>query len=137
MTQQKTSFVVGFTDEVTDKGLTFKGTHTDTLSQDSAQTKILYTVGSKTVSGDDTAALTGTVTWSGGGTHYTNSKYTFDSTAKTNLSGLTFGTTNEDPYGKSMTLISGSVDGTVSNAPASFGVSLAKTNTTLEATAAG
>lgn len=38
-TTQKTSFVVGFTDEVTDKGLTFKGTHTDTLSNDQTTTK--------------------------------------------------------------------------------------------------
>ncbi len=134
-TTQKTSFVVGFTDEVTDKGLTFKGTHTDTLSND--QTKMVYTVGNKVVSGDDAAALTGSITWNDSTPHYTNTKYTFDSTSKTNLSGLTFGTVTTDPYGKSMTLISGNMAGTVSNAPASFGVSLAKTNTTLEATAAG
>ncbi len=134
-TTQKTSFVVGFTDEVTDKGLTFKGTHTDTLSND--QTKMVYTVGNKVVSGDDAAALTGSITWNDSTPHYTNTKYTFDSTSKTNLSGLTFGTVTTDPYGKSMTLISGNMAGTVSNEPASFGVSLAKTNTTLEATAAG
>ena len=134
-TTQKTSFVVGFTDEVTDKGLTFKGTHTDTLSND--QTKMVYTVGNKVVSGDDAVALTGSITWSDSTPHYTNTKYTFDSTATTNLSGLTFETVTTDPYGKSMTLISGNVAGSVSNAPASFGVSLAKTNTTLEATAAG
>ncbi len=134
-TTQKTSFVVGFTDEVTDKGLTFKGTHTDTLSND--QTKMVYTVGNKVVSGDDAVALTGSITWNDSTPHYTNTKYTFDSTAMTNLSGLTFETVTTDPYGKSMTLISGNVAGSVSNAPASFGVSLAKTNTTLEATAAG
>ena len=134
-TTQKTSFVVGFTDKVTDKGLTFKGTHTDTLSND--QTKMVYTVGNKVVSGDDAAALTGSITWNDSTPHYTNTKYTFDSTSKTNLSGLTFETVTTDPYGKSMKLISGNVTGSVSNAPASFGVSLAKTNTTLEATAAG
>lgn len=98
---------------------------------------MVYTVGNKVVSGDDAVALTGSITWNDSTPHYTNTKYTFDSTATTNLSGLTFETVTTDPYGKSMKLISGNVAGSVSNAPESFGVSLAKTNTTLEATAAG
>ncbi|MDY6292157.1 MAG: ESPR-type extended signal peptide-containing protein [Succiniclasticum sp.] len=127
------TYVVAFADDVT-TNLTLSGTHTDTLSQNAEKTKLTYTVGEKNVSN---AALTGNVAWQDGATHYANTSYNFNADAKTDLGGLTIGNVTADPAGQSMTLINGKAAGTVENAPASFGVSLDKANTTLDATAAG
>ena len=124
---------VAFSDDVT-ANLNLSGTHTDTLSQNAEKTKLTYTVGEKNVSN---AAMTGELAWQDGGVHYTNTSYNFNTDAKTDLGGLTFGKVTADPTGQSMTLINGKAAGTVENAPASFGVTLAKANTTLDATAAG
>ena len=130
----KTSFTNDFTDTVADKGITFTGTHTDTLSQDAAKAKLTYTVGAKSVS---TAALAGEIVWNNGDAHYKNTKYNFSADAVTSLKGLTFAAVTADPWGQSMTLIGGNVAGTVTGAPASFGVSVDQANTTLAATASG
>ena len=127
------TYVVAFADDVT-TNLTLSGTHTDTLSQNAEKTKLTYTVGEKNVS---EATMTGNVAWQDGATHYANTSYNFNADAKTDLDGLTFGNVTADPAGQSMTLINGKAAGTVENAPASFGVSLDKANTTLDATAAG
>jgi len=130
----KTSFTNDFTDTVANKGITFTGTHTDTLSQDAAKAKLTYTVGAKNVS---TAALAGEIVWNNGDVHYENTKYNFSVDSVTSLKGLTFAARNTDPWGQSMTLIGGNAAGTVTGAPESFGVSVDKTNTTLAATASG
>ena len=127
------TYDVAFSDGVTAR-LNLSGTHTDTLSQNAARTKLTYTVGEKKVSD---AAFGGELAWSGGATHYTNTDYNFNTDAKTDLQGLTFTTAASDPLGQSMTLIGGKVQGTVENAPRSFKVSLDKANVTLEATASG
>ena len=156
---------VAFEDTITDPtnsstadNIKFAGKHTDTLSLNAAstgikaKTKLLYTVGDKVV---DTATLSGPIAWSDGGTYYTNgtaanqkgrnSVFTFDSNSKIDISGVQFSATT-DPLNKTMTLISGNtissvaknVVGTIANGtPADFGVSLAKNNTTLKATATG
>ena len=124
---------VAFSDDVM-ANLNLSGIHTDTLSQNAEKTKLIYTVGEKKVS---EAAFAGELAWKDGVTHYTNKDYNFNADAKTDLSGLTFGKVTADPIGQSMTLIGGKAAGTVENAPASFGVTLAKANTTLDATAAG
>ena len=156
---------VAFEDTITDPtnsstadNIKFAGKHTDTLSLNAAstgikaKTKLLYTVGDKVV---DTATLSGPIAWSDGGTYYTNgtaanqkgrnSVFTFDSNSKNDISGIQFSATT-DPLNKTMTLISGNtissvaknVVGTIANGtPADFGVSLAKNNTTLKATATG
>ena len=124
---------VAFSDSVTGN-LTLSGTRTDTLSQNAEKTKLTYTAGEKKVS---EAAMTGELAWKDGVTHYTNKDYNFNADAKTDLCGLTFATVTTDPTGQSMTLINCKAAGMVENAPASFGVSLAKANTTLDATAAG
>ena len=124
---------VAFSDDVM-ANLNLIGIHTDTLSQNAEKTKLIYTVGEKKVS---EAAFAGELAWKDGVTHYTNKDYNFNADAKTDLSGLTFGKVTADPIGQSMTLIGGKAAGTVENAPASFGVTLAKANTTLDATAAG
>ena len=124
---------VAFSDDVT-ANLNLSGIHTDTLSQNAEKTKLIYTVGEKKVS---EAPFAGELAWKDGVTHYTNKDYNFNADAKTDLSGLTFGKVTADPIGQSMTLINGKAAGIVENAPASFGVSLAKANTTLDATAAG
>ena len=125
------TYKVDFTDTVADKGLTVKGTHTDTLGQDTAQTRLTYTVGAKNV---DTAAMTGEVKWKSGGTHYTNDKYTFTDSSKTDISGVQF-TSGADPLNQSMTLIKNNVAGTVTEGSPKFTVALGNTN--LEATARG
>ncbi|MDY6292160.1 MAG: autotransporter outer membrane beta-barrel domain-containing protein [Succiniclasticum sp.] len=124
---------VAFSDDVT-ANLNLSGIHTDTLSQNAEKTKLTYTVGEKNVS---EATMTGELAWQDGGIHYTNTSYNFNTDAKTDLGGLTIGKVTADPTGQSMTLIGGKAAGTVENAPASFGVSLDKTNTTLDATAKG
>ena len=127
------TYDVAFSDGVTAR-LNLGGTHTDTLSQNAARTKLTYTVGEKKVSD---AAFGGELAWSGGATHYTNTNYNFNTDANTDLKGLTFTTAASDPLGQSMTLIGGKVQGTVENAPRSFKVSLDKANVTLDATASG
>ena len=130
----KTNFTYNFTDAVADKGITFTGTHTDTLSLDAAKAKLTYTVGVKNV---DTSTMTGEIVWNNGDAHYKNTKYNFSADAVTSLKGLTFAAVTADPWGQSMTLIGGNVAGTVTGAPASFGVSVDQANTTLAATASG
>ena len=139
---------VAFTDTITGKNLTLKGAHTDTLSQDAAQTTLTYTVGDKVVS---SATLTGDITWSDGGTHYTNGSdanqngtkatYTFDGSSAVDISGATFSATSDPLAGstKSMTLlkgVTGVVATKVSGTP-SFAVTLDQTNTKLDAKATG
>ena len=130
----KTNFTYNFTDAVADKGITFTGTHTDTLSLDAAKAKLTYTVGVKNV---DTSTMTGEIVWNNGDAHYKNTKYNFSADAVTSLKGLTFAAVTADPWGQSMTLIGGDVAGTVTGAPESFGVSVDQANTTLAATASG
>ena len=139
----KTSFDVEFSDAsvaVTEQSnISVTGKHTDTLAMVDSQ-KLEYTVGNKVV---DTAKLDGTIAWVNNGTHYTNTKYTFDGNSKVDIdapkggaSGLQF-TSATDPLNQSMTLIqnaSGLVSTNVSGTP-DFTVAL--NNTTLEATATG
>ena len=139
------TYEVAFSDTITGKNLTLKGAHTDTLSQDAAQTTLTYTVGDKVVS---SATLTGDIAWNDGGTHYTNGSdanqngtkatYTFDSNSAVDISGVQFNAT-VDPLGKSMTLlkdVNGVVANKVSGTP-SFTVALNQTNTKLAAKATG
>ena len=105
----KTSFTNDFTDTVANKGITFTGTHTDTLSQDAAKAKLTYTVGAKNVS---TAALAGEIVWNNGGVHYENTKYNFSVDSVTSLKDLAFAAVTADPWGQSMTLIGGNAAGT-------------------------
>ena len=149
---------VAFADTITDPTnsstadkIEFAGKHTDTLSQDTAKTKLTYTVGDKVV---DTATLIGPISWSDG-TYYQNgtatnqcnrnSVFTFDSNSKIDISGVQFSATT-DPLNKTMTLIGGNtinsvvknVAGTITNGtPASFDVSLTINNTLLAASASG
>ncbi|SDC34005.1 Extended Signal Peptide of Type V secretion system [Succiniclasticum ruminis] len=136
----KTSFAVAFTDTIEGKGITFAGTHTDTLAlaDDSAtntkQSKLIYTVGDKNVS---TATLSGGIAWSDGVTHYTNKNYKFDGNTKVNV-GVNF-TATADPLNTSMTLIGSdsaehAVKGTISGTP---GFTVTMNNTTLDATVTG
>ena len=139
---------VAFTDTITGKNLTLKGAHTDTLSQDAAQTTLTYTVGDKVVS---SATLTGDITWSDGDIHYTNGSdanqngtkatYTFNSDSDVDISGVTFSATSDPLTGstKSMTLlkdVNGVAVNKVSGVPA-FAVTIDQTNTKLDAKATG
>ncbi|MBR1661213.1 MAG: hypothetical protein IJ694_02945 [Acidaminococcaceae bacterium] len=118
--------------------LKFSGTSTDTVSLATDNKAIIYTAGENAVTG---ATFNGTADWNTGAALYINSSYKFDESATTSLAGLEFSdtTVTEDPIGKSMTLISGNVKGTVSAQPtdASIDVSLAKNNTTLGGKATG
>ena len=118
--------------------LKFSGTSIDTVSLATDNKAIVYTAGENAVTG---ATFNGTADWNTGAALYPNLSYKFDDNAKTNLAGLKFNdaTVTEDPIGKSMTLISGNVKGTVSTQPtdASIDVSLAKNNTTLGGKATG
>ena len=153
---------VAFTDTITDPTnssttdtIAFAGKHTDTLSLNAAKTKLIYTVGDKVV---DTATLSGPITWSDGGTYYTNgtaanqknrnSVFTFNESSTFDISGVKFSTTDDPLAGatKTMTLIGGNtidsvaknVAGTITNGtPESFDVSLTKNNTLLAASASG
>ncbi|MBQ6743887.1 MAG: hypothetical protein IJR05_03920 [Acidaminococcaceae bacterium] len=139
------TYEVAFSDTITGKNLTLAGTHTDTLSQDAAQSTLTYTVGDKKVS---SATLTGDIAWNDGGTHYTNGSdanqngtkatYKFDGNSAVDISGVQFNAT-VDPLGKSMTLlkdVNGVVATKVSGTP-SFTVALDQTNTKLDANATG
>ena len=161
------SYQIGFTDTIadptqsttTDK-IDFAGKHTDSLSQeDDAATStkkslLTYTVGDKIV---ETATLSGPITWTDGGTYYTNgmasnqknrnSVFTFDANSKIDISGVDF-TATTDPLNKTMTLISGNTINSVAknvagsftdgkDTPRSFGVALSRANGTLEAKASG
>jgi len=122
--------------------LTLSGIHTDTLAQNAERNRLTYTVGEKKVS---EAILAGAIDWNSGGvtgwsdgvTAYADRDYHFNTDAKIDMKGLSFNRAAVDPLGQSMTLVSGKAAGTVENAPASFGVSLAGANTTLDATAEG
>ena len=142
------TYEVAFSDTITGKNLTLKGTHTDTLSQDAAQSTLTYTVGDKKVS---TATLTGDIAWNDGGTHYTNGSdanqngtkatYKFDGNSAVDISGVAFSATSDPLAGstKSMTLlkgVTGVVATKVSGTP-SFAVTLDQTNTKLDAKATG
>ena len=148
------SFDVAFTDTIAGKNLTFEGTHTDTLSQEddaatsTKKSKLIYTVGDKNVSA---VTLTGSITWSDGGVHYTNGSdanqngtnatYKFDANYTVDVSGVIFNATSDPLAGssKSMTLMKG-VDGVaadkISGTP-SFAFALGQTNTKLDAKANG
>jgi hypothetical protein len=139
---------VAFADTITGKNLTLKGAHTDTLSQDAAQTTLTYTVGDKVVS---SAKLAGDITWNDGGTYYANGSdvnqngtkatYTFDGNSAVDISNVSFSATADPLVGatKTMTLLKG-VTGVlatkVSGTP-SFTVALDQTNTKLDAKATG
>ena len=128
-----------YTDKVIVEGLLkFSGTSADTVSLASDNKAIVYTAGENAVTG---ATFNGTADWNTSAALYSNSSYNFDESATTSLAGLKFSdtTVTEDPIGKSMTLISGNVKGTVSAQPtdASIDVSLAKNNTTLGGKATG
>jgi len=128
-----------YTDKVIVEGLLkFSGTSADTVSLASDNKAIVYTAGENAVTG---ATFNGTADWNTSAALYINSSYKFDANATTSLADLTFSdtTVTEDPVGKTMTLISGNVKGTVSTQPtdASIDVSLAKNNTTLGGKATG
>ena len=139
---------VDFTDTITGKGITFEGKHTDTLSQDAAQTTLTYTVGDKVVS---SATLTGDITWNDEGTHYTNGSdenqngtkatYTFNENSAVDISGVAFKTDSDPLAGstKSMTLlkgVTGVAEDKISGVP-SFAVTIDQANTKLDASASG
>ena len=67
----KTYVPIAFTDTITGKNLTFAGAHTDTLTQsdDTAKSKLIYTVGAKNVT---TATLSGDITWGDNSVYYEN-----------------------------------------------------------------
>ena len=122
--------------------MALSGIHTDTLAQNAERTKLAYTVGEKKVR---EVTLAGAIDWNSGGvtgwsdgvTAYADRDYQFNTDAKIDMKGLSINRAAVDPQGQSMTLVSGKAAGTVENAPASFGVSLAGANTTLDATAKG
>ncbi len=122
--------------------LTISGIHTDTLAQNAERNRLTYTVGEKKVR---EVALAGAIDWNSGGvtgwsdgvTAYADRDYQFNTDVKIDMRGLSINRAAVDPQGQSMTLVSGKAAGTVENAPASFGVSLAGANTTLDATAEG
>ena len=139
---------VAFTDTITGKGITFEGKHTDTLSQDAAQTTLTYTVGDKVVS---SATLAGDITWNDEGTHYTNGSdenqngtkatYTFNENSAVDISGVAFKTDSDPLAGatRSMTLlkgVTGVAEDKISGAP-SFAVTIDQANTKLDASASG
>ena len=127
-----------YTDKVIVEGLLkFSGTSADTVSLASDNKAIVYTAGENAVTG---ATFNGTADWNTSAALYINSSYKFDANATTSLADLTFSdtTVTEDPVGKTMTLISGNVKGTISEqTDASITVSLAKSNTTLGGKATG
>ena len=99
------TYEVEFADPIEGKALTLTGKHTDTLAQDTAKTKLTYTVGEKKV---ETAAFTGTVNWNPDAAHYENAGYTFSDATKIDASKLSMAgsvTTALAP-GESMTLLS-------------------------------
>ncbi|MBR5999889.1 MAG: hypothetical protein IK089_01360, partial [Oxalobacter sp.] len=123
--------------------LTLEGSRNNTLSQDSAQTKLTYKVGAKEV---EKASFDGSVKWSKGGTYYTNDSYQFkegEEGASTDVSKLAFEeVTEEINKNDSMTLIKAAdeahaVKGTVSGDVTDIKVTLDKQTAKLEATAAG
>ena len=143
----KTYVPIAFTDTITGKNLTFAGTHTDTLTQsdDTAKSKLIYTVGAKNVT---TATLSGDITWGDNSVYYENGgaenqngvkpNYVFGSSSAINIGGVQFSATT-DPMNKSMTLlkgVTGVVATKVSGTP-SFAVTLDQTNTKLDAKATG
>ena len=131
----KTSFDVDFSDDVavTDQAnITFTGQHTDTLAMVDSQ-KLEYTVGDKVVGN---AALDGTVDWVDDGTHYTNTKYTFDGNSKVDIKEVKF-TSTTNPLNQSMTLIKNAAGVVATNVSGTPDFTVALNNTTLTATAAG
>ena len=99
------TYEVDFTDPIEGKALTLTGKHTDTLAQDTAKTKLTYTVGEKKV---ETAAFTGTVNWNPDAAYQENTGYTFSDATKIDASKLSMAgnvTTALAP-GESMTLLS-------------------------------
>ena len=122
--------------------MALSGIHTDTLAQNAERNRLTYTVGEKKVR---EVILAGAIDWNSGGvtgwsdgvTAYADRDYQFNTDAKIDMKGLSFNRAAVDPQGQSMTLVSGKAAGKVENAPASFGVSLAGANTTLDATAKG
>ncbi|MBR4908286.1 MAG: hypothetical protein IKZ43_04655 [Acidaminococcaceae bacterium] len=132
----KTSFDVEFSDgpiAVTDKSnITVTGMHTDTLAMVDSQ-RLEYTVGNKVVG---TAKLEGTVDWVDNGTHYTNKKYQFDGSSKVDIAGVKFASTT-DPQDQSMTLIKNAAGLESANVSGTPDFTVALSNTTLTATAAG
>ena len=154
-----TNLEVDFSDTITDPTnssttIAFAGKHTDTLALNAestgvkAKTKLIYSVGDKVV---DKATLSGPITWSDGGIHYTNGSevnqngtkatYKFDENTVVNISGVQFNAAADPLTGstKSMTLlkdVTGVVATKVSGTP-TFTVALDQTNTKLNAKASG
>ena len=142
------TYNIAFSDTITGKNLTLAGTHTDTLEQDAAKTKLTYTVGAKEVSN---ATLSGSIVWSDGGVHYTNGSdanqngkttlYTFSGNTAVDIGGVAFSAAADPLAGatKSMTLlknVAGVAADKVTGSP-SFAVTLDQTNTKLDAKATG
>ena len=143
----KTYVPIAFTDTITGKNLTFAGAHTDTLTQsdDTAKSKLIYTVGAKNVT---TATLSGDITWGDNSVYYENGgaenqngvkpNYVFGSSSAINIGGVQFSATT-DPMNKSMTLlkgVNGVVETKISGTP-TFAVALTQNNTKLDAKATG
>jgi len=124
-------YKTAFDDTVTDN-LQLAGNRTDLLEQDDSRTRLTYTVGEKLV---ENAAMKGGIAWKEGGSHYTNTDYTFDANTAIDLSALTF-TADTDPMNRSMTLIK-NANGTVTGSPSKFTLALALGNTELTAAAEG
>ncbi|MBQ5344200.1 MAG: hypothetical protein J6F33_03275, partial [Acidaminococcaceae bacterium] len=99
------TYEVDFTDAIEDTVVTLTGKHTDTLSQDEARTKLIYTVGDRNVA---TAAFEGTADFTAGGEHAkAGSTYIFDSATKVDAAKLTFNEIKEAlEVGSNMTLLS-------------------------------
>lgn len=129
--------------------LTIAGKRTDTLEQDAAQTKLVYTVGEQNA---EKATLAGSLVWIDDSTYYKNTigdtgkhAYTFSDTTDIDVSGVKFFTTeNKDPLAgktQAMTLIAKAGDGdkvkgTITGTP-SFEVTMNLANTKLEADGQG
>ena len=102
----KTLTPADFSDAVSGTVLTFAGTHTDTLEQNSEQTQIVYKVGDKNV---ETVTFAGSVTWDDSKAYYTNDadRYKFAAANVDAADLIVTGTTTKAlKKGDAMTLLS-------------------------------
>ena len=112
-----------------DSGITFAGKQAKGVKADGKN--LVYALGGKNVTA---ATMTGEIKWDTEKAYYTNTKYAFTDSAKTDISAVKF-TATADPLNQSMTLIKNNVAGTVTEGTPEFTVNLS--NTSLSATAKG
>ena len=119
-----------------ENSITFAVSQSRGVTLNTEQNHLIYAAGPKDV---QTATLSGDITWSDGGVHYTNKQYTFSDASQIVFDKDAAFTATADPLNQSMTLIKAdsaghAVKGTVSGTP---GFTVKMNNTSLDATVTG